>query len=49
MGGPKTSDRIQINIGMQNPNQEAPAFSKAPNDDLKDIDVLCTFKINKES
>jgi len=30
---------------MQNPNQELPVSSKAPNQDLKDMDVLCTFKI----
>ena len=42
---PKTIDHIQINICMQNPNQELPVSSKAPNQDLKDMDVLCTFKI----
>ena len=42
---PKTSDHIQINICMQNPNQEPPVSSKAPNQDLKDMDVLCIFKI----
>ena len=45
MGVPKTSDHIQINICMQNPNQEPPVSSKAPNEDLKDTCVLCTFKI----
>ena len=30
---------------MQNPNQEPPVSSKAPNQDLKDMDVLCIFKI----
>ena len=34
---------------MQNPNQEPPVSSKAPNQDLKDMDVLCTFKIKKVS
>ena len=34
---------------MPNPSQEPPASSKAPNDDLKDMDVLCTFRINIES
>ena len=33
---------------MQNPSQEAPASSKAPNEDLKDMDVLSTFKIKIE-
>ena len=45
MGLPKTSDHIQINIKMQNPSQETPASSKAQNEDLEDIDVLCTLKI----
>ena len=40
----KTSDHIQVNIRMQNPSQEPAASSKAPNEDLKDMDVLCTFK-----
>ena len=30
---------------MPNPSQEPPASSKAPNEDLKDKDLLCTFKI----
>ena len=34
---------------MQSPSQEPPASSKAPNQDLKDMDVLCTFKIKIES
>ena len=49
MGVPKTSDHIQINIRMPNPSQEPPASSKAPNQDLKDMNVLCTFKIKIES
>ena len=49
MGMPKTSDHIQIKIKMPNPNQEPPASSKAPNQDLKDTDVLCTFKIKIEN
>merc|ERR1711954_23509 len=49
MGVPKTSDQIQINIRMPNPSQEPPASSKAPNQDLKDMDGLCTFKIKIES
>ena len=40
---------IKINIKMPNPGQEPPATSKAPNQDLKDMDVLCTFKIKIES
>ena len=46
---PKTSDHIQIKIKMQNPSQEPPASSKAPKQDFKDMDVLCTFKIKIES
>ena len=38
MGVPKTIDHIQINIRMLNPSQEPPASSKAPNQDLKDMD-----------
>ena len=34
---------------MPNPSQEPPASSKAPNEDLKDMDVLCTFKSKIES
>ena len=49
MGVSKTSDNILIKIKMQNPRQEPQASSKAPNEDLKDIDVLCTLKIKKES
>ena len=41
----KTSDHIQIKIKMPNPSQEPPVSSKAPNEDLKDMHVLCTFKI----
>merc|ERR1711954_544487 len=49
MGVSKTSDHIQIKIKMPNPSQEPPAPSKPPNEDLKDMDVLCTFKIKTES
>ena len=44
-----TSDHIQIKIMMPNPNQEPPLSSKTPNEDLKDMDVLCTTKIKIES
>ena len=40
---------IKIKITMPNPSQEPQVFSKVPNEDFKDIDVLCTFKINLES
>ena len=49
MGVPKTSDNIHINIGMQNFSQTPPASFKAPNEDLLDMDVLCTFKIKMVS
>ena len=45
MGVQKTSDHIQINIRMPKPSQEPPASSKDPNQDLKDMDILCTFKL----
>ena len=45
----KNSDHIQINIRMQNPSQEPPVSSKSPNQDLKDMVVLITFKINIKS
>merc|ERR1712082_326007 len=45
----RTRDHIQINIRMPNPGQKPPASSKAPNQDLKDLDVLSTFKIKIES
>ena len=49
MGISKTNDHIQINIKMPNPSQEPPASSKAPKQDLMDMDVLCTLKIKIES
>ena len=49
MGVSKTSDHIQIKIKMPNQSQESPAFSKAQNEDLKDMDILWTFKIKTES
>ena len=45
----KISDHIQVKIKMANPSQEPPVSSKPPNQDLKDIDVLCTFKIKIQS
>ena len=46
---PKTSDHIKINISMKNTSQEPPVSSKASYGDLKDMDVLCTFKIKIKS
>ena len=42
-------DHIHINIKMPDPSQEPPASLKGPNDNLKDMDVLYTFKIKLES
>ena len=49
MGLSNTTDHIQIKIKMPNPRQEPPASSKATNEELKDMDVLYTFKSNIES
>ena len=49
MGVPKASDHIQIKIQIPNPSQEPPVSSKAPNEDLKDMDVCCTFKMKLEN
>ena len=49
LGVSKTSDHIQIKIKLPNPSQEPLASSKAQNEDLKEMDVLCSFKIKKES
>ena len=43
----KTSEHIQIK--MLTPSHEPPASFKAPNEDLQDMDLLCTFKIKIES
>ena len=45
IGVPKTSDPIPIKIKMPNSSQKPPASSKALNEDFKDMDVLCIFKI----
>ena len=45
----KSSDHIQINIKISNPNKELSVSSKAPKKDLKDMDILCTLKIKTES
>ena len=49
MGVSKTSDQFQIKIKMSNFSQEPPVSFKAPNEDLKDIDILCTFKTKMET
>ena len=45
----ETNDYIQIKIKIPNPKKETPASSKAPNQDFKDMVVLCIFKIKVES
>merc|ERR1711954_214436 len=49
IGVPKASDQICIKIKMPNLSQESPVSSKATNHDLKDMYILCTFKIKIES
>ena len=49
MGALKINDQIQIKIKMLNSSQEPLASTKAPNQDLKDIVVLCKFKFRIES
>ena len=44
MDASKTSYHMQIKIKIPNLVQEPPASSKAPNQDLKDMDVLCPSK-----
>ena len=45
MGAPKTSEHIKIQIKMPYPSHDPPTSPKVPNQDLKDMDVICTFKI----
>ena len=45
----KISDHISINTKMPNPNQEYQASSNAQNQALKNMDVLCTFKVKIDS
>merc|ERR1711954_392899 len=49
IGISKTSYHIPIKIKMPNPSEEPPASSKAPKEDLKDMDVLCTLKFKIKS
>ena len=44
-----TSDHICIKMQIPNPGQQSPASFKAPNEDLKDMDVLSTFKTKIEN
>ena len=40
---------MQIKIKMPNWSQEPPVSFKVPNQDLKDMDILCSFKIKIDS
>ena len=44
----KTSKHIQIKIKMPNLSQEPSMSSKVKNEDLDEMDVLCTFKTKME-
>jgi len=45
----KTSVHVQNKMKIPYPSQQPPASSIASNQDLKDMDVLYTFKIKRES
>ena len=45
----KSSDHIQIKIKITNSSQEPPPSYKTQNQEIKDMDVLCTLNINWES
>ena len=45
----ETSDHSQIKIQIPQPHQELTKSSKAQNEDLMDMDVLCTFNIKRET
>ena len=45
----KTIDSIKIKIKLTTTSQGPPATCKAQNQDSKDMDVLCIFKIKIES
>ena len=49
MGISKTIDHIQIKIKVPHPSQQPPASFEAPNQDFKDVDGLCTFKMKIEN
>ena len=44
----KPSDLLQIKIKISDPSHKHPAFSTAPNQDDKDMDILCTYKAKIE-
>ena len=41
----KTTEFFKIKKKLPEPSQELPASSKARDDDLKEMDVLCTIKV----
>ena len=45
----KINDHIEMMLKMPNPSQESPGSYKAKNQELKDMDVVYTFKIKIES
>ena len=45
----KTNDHTQIKIKVPNPSQDSAAAFQAQNEDLKDMDFICTFKTRIES
>ena len=49
MGVSKANKHNQIKTEIPNASKEPSVSSKAQNVDLKDMDILCTFKINKEN
>ena len=49
MGVSKTSDYIKIKIMIPKLSQEPSASAKATNQNLKDMDILFTFKMKIES
>ena len=44
MGVSKTNDHIQIKIKMTDPSEDPPVSLKSPNQDFKEMDILCTNK-----
>ena len=49
MGVWKTFNHIKIQISIPNSTRELPVSSKTQNQDLKDMDFLCTWKIKIQS
>ena len=45
----KIMDHTQIKIKMPKPSQEPTLSSMAQHEDLKDLDIICAFKVKIES